>query len=345
MKTKNRFLIPVICLLILSSCTVYRNIPIEILRTREVKLPSSVGRIAFVYRNFKYNNDTLQNYFLKNELLVKDLGNQGKNVDSIIVTTCLHSAANALVQNGICHDPVIYPLDIFPRQTGEGIHPLPSDLIKKLALPAQAEIIILLETFSYFFSQNGTQMGTEFQEAKMAGIWTMYSAASGAVTDRKTMTDTVYWNKYDENGNVKKETLPPRLPALQQAGEVFGENYARRFYPDWTKVDRLMIIPPLEDFRLAAEYTDKKEWDKADSIWSKYTDRRFGRLAISALYNLSLAKEINDNLNEALNQISKASDLAKSYPNSNEHKLTESYREILIQRIRDIEKAKKLTEQ
>jgi hypothetical protein len=345
MKTRNRLLIPVIYLLILSSCTIYRNIPIEILRTREVKLPSSAGRIAFVYRNFKYINDTLQNYFLQDEKLYRDLNNKGKNIDSIIVTSCLHSAANALVQNGVCRDQVIYPLDIFPRQTGERIHPLPADLIKKLALPAQAEYIILLETFSYFFSQTLNQSDGEFQEAKLAGLWTMYSAASGEITDRKTMTDTVYWSKYDETGNVKKETLPPRLPALQQAGEVFGENYAKRFYSDWTKVDRLMIIPPLEDFRLAAEYTDKNEWDKAESIWNRYTDRRFGRLAISALYNLSLAQEMNDNLNEALNLISKAYDLAESYPNSNEQKLTESYKDILIQRIRDIEKAKKLTEQ
>jgi hypothetical protein len=341
----SKFFIPVIILSILTSCTIYREMPIEVLRTKEVKLPSSVGRIAFIYRNFKYNNDTLQNYYLKAESLVKDLENQGKDIDSIIVTSCLQSAANAFSQNGVCQNPVILPVNLFPRQTGERIHALPADLIKKLALPVKAEYIIFLETFSYFFSQNGNQWVEEFQEAKLAGIWTMYDAASGETLDRKSMTDTVYWSEPEANGKLKPKNLPPRLPALQQAGEVFGENYAKRFYSEWTKVDRLLIIPPLEDFRLAAEYTDKQQWDKAELIWSRYTDRRYGKLAISALYNLALDQEIKDNLSEALNWITKASELARIYRNSAEEKLTVGYRNILVKRIQEIEKAKKLSGQ
>jgi hypothetical protein len=342
MKTISNTLYTAVCLIILSSCTIYKNIPIEVLRTKEVKLSSSAPKISLLYRNFKFNNDTLQNYFLRNVTLYKDRNNQGKDIDSIVVTSCLQSVANSFVQNSVCHDPVIFPYDIFPRQTGDRIYPLPADLIKKLAKPAQAEFIILLETFSYFFSQTSDAEEGEFQEVKLAGIWTMYNAVTGEIADRKTITDTVYWNPGDNPGNLAKEKFPPRLPALQQAAEVFGENYAKRFYSNWTKVDRLLIVPPLEDFRLAAEFTDKQQWDKASEIWEKYSDRRFGRLAVSACYNLALVREIKDELDEAVIWINKAMGIAESYRNSDEMELTGNYQKILVQRQHDIEKAEKV---
>lgn len=326
------------------SCTVYRQFPIEVLRTEEVKLPQSKPRIAFVYRNFKYTADTLQLHYLENYTLKTDTKNSEREVDSLLATSCLQNAATVLKENGICEDPVFYPYGIFPRQTGNNIAPLPDYLIKKMARPANADYLAILETFSAFFTRyrNNQEFGN-FQQVKAVAVWNLYNAVTGKVEDHKSMTDTLSWDGNEPDDGQASKLMPPRLTALQQAAELFGENYGKRFYREWIKVDRMMIIPPLEDFRIAADYADRQEWDKADPIWQKYTDQRFGRLAVSACYDLALSREIRDDLPEALVWIGKAAQIAGAYRNSDEMKLTSQYQSILNERKKEIDTSKKMS--
>jgi hypothetical protein len=170
----------------------------------------------------------------------------------------------------------------------------------------------------------------------MAGIWSVHHVESGAIIDKKTMTDTLYWDKSDSEINPGGGKLPPRLVALQQAAEHFGEQYAKRFYADWETVDRLMIIPPLEDFRLASEFAEKQQWEQAEKLWLKYADQRFRRLSVSASYNLSLSREISDDLEGALKWANKAMELARIFNDREEIKLTAQYAGILKTRLGEI---------
>jgi hypothetical protein len=341
MKKSLKVISQILLVLLFCSCTVYQKIPIEVLRTEEMKLAVAKPNIAFIYRNFKFLMDTLQLYYLQDEALLPDKSNQVEEMDSLVVGDCLQGAANEFKKNGVCDNPVLYPLDIFPRQSGEKVYALPVELIKKLAMPTKADYLISLETLSYFFSKynwNGTN--SPFQKVRMAAIWNLYNGATGKLEDHKTMVDTIYWESSTDNGYFTKTALPPRIPAMQQAAQIIGENYAKRFYSEWLTVDRMIIIPPLEDFRMAGEYAGKQEWDKAAGIWKKYTDNRFGKLAISACYNLALSDEIGDDLSGSLKWITLATDMAKSYKKSEELKLTRQYQGILKKRLQEIEKSK-----
>ena len=57
--------------LIVTSCTVYKEYPIDIYKPGEAYLPPDAGNIALVYRNFKYDTDTLQHYFKSDKGLRK----------------------------------------------------------------------------------------------------------------------------------------------------------------------------------------------------------------------------------------------------------------------------------
>ena len=341
MKKTSRVFLQLLMILVLSSCTVYRQIPIEVLRTEEVRLNVAKPNIAFVYRNFKFQNDTMQHYYLEDEVLLSDSKNGEIEIDSMVVGICLEGAANALKKNGVCENPVFYPLDIFPRQTGERVFALPADLIRKMVMPAKADYLVSLETLSYFFSRYN-QHGDDnaFQKVRMAAIWNLYDGTTGKIQDHKTMVDTLYWDFDPGNTSQKQSMFPPRIPAMQQAALVFGENYAKRFYSEWLTVDRTIIVPPLEDFRVAGEYVTNQEWDKAAGIWKKYADNRFGRLAVSACYNLALSAEISDDLPGAMNWINSATKMALSYAKSEELKLALQYQGILKLRVQEIEKSK-----
>jgi len=341
MKKNSKVIVQILLILVLSSCTVYRQIPIEVLRTEEIKLPVAKPKIAFVYRNFKYQNDTMQLYYLEDEVLLPDKKHTEKEIDSMAVESCLQEAANKLKENGICDNPVLYPLDIFPRHTGERIYTLPVDLVRKLAMPVKADYLVSLETLSYFFSRyNQNEENNAFQKVRMVAMWNLYHVATGIIQDHKTMVDTLFWDLNSQNSGNKQTLLPPRVEAIQQAAQFFGENYAKRFYHEWLTVDRMIMVPPLEDFRLAGEFAGNQEWEKAAGIWKKYADIRFGRLAISACYNLALSYEIGDDLSGAVKWINAALDVARSYKKSDELKSALQYQSILKQRLLEIEKSK-----
>jgi hypothetical protein len=316
------------------SCTITREIPIEVWRTSEVKLPLAGKNIGFVYRNFKFNNDTLQNYYLSNDVLIRDFRTNNTDTDTILVSACLNSAAYQFTQNHIGNSTTILPSGLFPRQNGEKVHPLPPVLIRKLSQNSGADYLIVLETITYFFSAYTDEESGEYQQVRMGGIWAVYNGETGEVADRKTMVDTIYWEQQEDTDNLK---FPPRLEALKQASEVFGENYAKRFYSGWVEVDRSYFIPPLEDFRIAANYMNEQNWDKAKEIWERYSDPKFRRLAISACYNLALVSEIGDDLEKAMFWIGKAKEMARSYPRSDELKMSLQYASILARRVKEIE--------
>jgi hypothetical protein len=329
-------------LMLVTSCTIYKDIPIEILRTPESVLPTGQNQIALLYRNFKYTNDTLLQYYRDDEVLKKDKIAQKINSDSIVVLSCLNKVAQLFAEKEVCSQPVIFPVDMMPRIQGGKLNPIPPDLIKKLASSAQTGYVISLETYTYFFVHYSVKtQANESQHVAMAGIWTLYNGNSGVILERKSMTDTVFWDSEAATVTSGAEKLPPRLPALQLAAETFGENFASRFYQEWIKVDRLLIVPPLEEFRQAAEFAGEQKWDKASAIWQKYSDDHYGRLAVTACYNLALACEIRDDLATALRWITQAFKLASVYKDQDEMRMVRSYKQILTQRSADIEKFSK----
>jgi hypothetical protein len=178
--------------------------------------------------------------------------------------------------------------------------------------------------------------GEGFQQVKLAAVWNLYNTETGKVEDHKTVTDTLFWD-LDKTSNNSGVT-PPRLVALQQAAAYLGENYAKRFYSEWEKVERMLIIPPLEDFRQAAELANQQDWDKASDIWNRYTAGKYGRLAISACYNLALSGEISDDLSLAKKWIDQAVRLASAYRGSDELEYAINYQKIISSRISGIEK-------
>ncbi len=324
-------------MLLWSSCTVFHTMPLEVLRTGEARLPPETGKVAWLYRHFKYTGDTLQHYYRDGETLRK--GKETVTLDSLLAEHCLTAAARALQQNGVAVESVFFPFDMMPRVTGDQLTPLPPSLVQKMALPAGADLLMVLETFSWFYSRfPGESLSHDAGEVALAGIWAIYDGHSGKITETRSMVDTLYWTGDHSASGGEALKFPPRLPALEMAAATFGENYARRFYPGWMTVDRLLVIPPTEEFRQAAEYAVNQEWDKATAIWQRYSADRFGRMAVSARYNLALAAETQDQLDNALHWITRADDLARLYRNKKETTMTGQYRQILESRLQEIRK-------
>lgn len=327
-----------ISLLILSSCTVYKEYPIDIYKPGEIAVPPNIENVALVYRNFKYQGDTLQHYY-KDDHRLKKAKNDPENLDSILVNYTLKELAFNLKSKNTFNRIHIFP-GIFEPHSGKKLPALQFDLVKKLTSSTETDLLISLETFSYFFSAYTADQGVaKSREVITATVWAVYDPFTEKVIERKTMIDTIFWNSYDEKGNYQKSAkLPPRKTALKVASQLAGENYSKRFFASWQTVNRMYSVPSPSDFTDASNFVEKGEWDKAIEIWKRYAPDKNGKMAINARYNLALGYEMKDDIETAWKWLAAAQQIATSYKSKEDLKMIKQYKKILAKRNKDIER-------
>ncbi len=321
-----------------SACTVYKEYPIDVFKPGEITVPPDTKNIAIVYRNFKYPGDTLQNYYKDNYQLKK--ARYRGNLDSSLVNVCMAGLAKSLKEKNTFNQVLVLPYDLFKPHRGEKLPPLNFDVIKKITSSTNADLLISLETYSYFFSKYPRNYeNPPSNEVITANVWAVYDPVSEKLLERKALIDTAFWNGYDNQGKYHSDyKLPPREAALKIASQLAGENYAKRFFASWQTVNRTYAVPPPADFSDASAYVEKGKWDEAVQIWEKYASDKNGKLAIKARYNLALACEIKDDLETANKWLAAAQNLATQYNAREDLKMIISYRKILQHRENDRKK-------
>lgn len=338
----NRLLSLAFILLIITSCTVYKEYPIEVYKPGAIAVPPDAENVAIVYRNFKYEGDTLQHYF-KDDYRLKRAGRDPENLDSILVNLCMNELAKNLKSQNAFNQIRIFP-ELFRQHTGEKLPPLDFSLVNQIANTTETDLLISLETFSYFFSEYSQTAETPASnEVITAAVWAVYNPYTQKLVERKTMIDTVFWNGYDDRGNYnRKSKLPPRLTALKIASQMAGENYSKRFFASWQTVNRMYYIPPLPDFSAADQYIQKGEWDNAILLWKRYADDKHGKMAINARYNLALAYEMKDDIDTAEKWLAAAQQMAMDYRSKEDLKNIINYKKVLANRRKEINRLNKL---
>ena len=327
--------------LTITSCTVYKEYPIDVYKPGEIALPPNVENITLIYRNFKYKNDTLQHYYQDGNMLKKAKGDP-ENLDSFLVNYCLTELASNLKTNKVGKKIHIFP-EVFKPHTGSKLPSIDFELINKLTTETETDLIISLETFSCFFSEYSTDANVpKSREVITANVWAVYDPVAKKTIERKTLIDTIYWNSYDEQGNYDKNSkLPPRLSALKIASQMAGENYSKRFLASWVSVKRMYSIPPLPDFEAAEKYLVKGDWDNAIMLWKRYAADKNGKMAINARYNLALAYEMKDDIDTAIQWLAATQQIAADYRSKEDLKRIAAYEKVLAQRKKEVERLNK----
>ncbi len=334
---KQAGLLAILFLLATVSCTVYKDYQIEVYRPGIISVPPDAQNVSIVYRNFKYTNDTLQHYY-QDDFRLKRAKNDPENLDSVLVHMCTQELAKSLKENNMFNEIRIFP-ELFMLHRGDKLPALDFNMVDQITASAQTDLMISLETYSYFYSEYSQtdELPSPSNEVITAAVWAVYDPIENKLLERKTMIDTVFWNSYDNLGNYKKNTqLPPRITALKIASQMAGENYAKRFFASWQTVNRMYSVPPLPDFAEADTYVQKGEWDNAILLWKRYADDSNGKMAINARYNLALAYEMKDDLDTSEKWLMAAQQLAQDYRSKEDLKMILQYRNVLIKRKQEI---------
>lgn len=335
MKIRPYYLCAIFLASLFTSCTVYRDLPIEVLKPGEFDLPVD-SRISLLYRNFNYYNDTLGNYLKKDHVPVFDTEHANENIDSLISMKSLDNLSQFLQDHQVAREINIHEYNYLPAISGEHLASLNGEIIRNIARNSEADFIISLESLSYLYSTYSPRIASQGCDVVIAGIWAIYNGQSGTIITHVPQVDTLYWNRFDEMGN--RQQTPPRMVALEMAAEEFTDTFGQKFTTDWITTQRIVIVPPVEEFRQATEAAFSHDWDVAEGYWLRYSHERFGRLAFSARFNLALKCELSDDLNAARKRMDEAEEIAHRYRNRTDLELLKYYENILQERQDDMDK-------
>lgn len=320
-----------------ASCTVYKQYPIEIYQPGQIALKPNTGKIALVYRNFHYSNDTLLHYYKTNYSLRK-AKTDPKNLDSILVRACLNGFSNQIKLNTSVKDIEILPLETFKPHSATKMPQLNLSALQQITSPQSVETLIVLDTYSSFYSEYPShETKNKSNEVFTVAVWSVYDIPNQKLMERKSMVDTISWDGYnaDAQGN-RQLKLPDRLSALKIASNVAGETYAKRFHASWITVGRNYSIPPLPDFSAAADFLEKGKYDTAISIWEKYISEKNSKLAIIACYNIALAYELKDDLDRSKEYLVLAMKFASRRGTAEDKRNISEYLKIIEKRQKDL---------
>jgi len=88
-----------------------------------------------------------------------------------------------------------------------------------------------------------------------------------------------------------------------------GKQFAQTVSPHWNKTYRYIFTSGNNDFVVAKHYVGSNQWDKAEDLWSRYSDSGNKNLAGKANYNLAVKYEREGILLQALEFAKKSKEI------------------------------------
>ena len=339
--TRKSTLLWFVLLFSMSSCISYEKISIEVYKPSQLSLPSGIKKVTLVSRNLKYAADTLQNYHVSNNRLVKD--KIRFNVDSLAIKTSLDSLAAKLTEQNRFDSIQVLPVNLWPENRVKEIRPARSFWYKNVSKKSGADALILLDMFSCFYSIDD-RFDNPQVNVVTSNIWSVYDARANEIIDRCTQIDTLYWNGFDDADNFRKIKLPNKKDAIRLAAGVIGQNYAKHIIPDWKLVYRDIMTCGNPEFQKAVKLAQAGNWNDAASIWQKFSKEKNKRNQIISFYNLALANEMGGNTDKALGFCALAAKASTGMFRSPANEAVRKYAIILYSRKSEIEKLNKQNE-
>jgi hypothetical protein len=114
---------------------------------------------------------------------------------------------------------------------------------------------------------------------------------------------------------------------LYQNCFVMGRAFGGKLCPHWIDVERIVYVGPGRVLRKAGAYTANDSWVEAGAIWDQLAESPHSKKAYRAAFNLALAYERDDVLDQAVLWIAYADSLHSTAASS-------SYKKILEKRLK-----------
>lgn len=140
--------------------------------------------------------------------------------------------------------------------------------------------------------------------------WRVYEPSSGAILYEGYQVDSVYYEVQGRSKEEAEKKLPSTLNVVEKAGFLAGVKISEQLSPSLNTVERYYYKNGNKDFKEAYQLVKFRRWDDAALIWEPYLSNNHKASKAMACYNMALVKEMEGNLDEAINLIETAGELA-----------------------------------
>ncbi len=311
---------------VLSSCSSYKALDIEVLSPSEYQIPKGVKRITLLNNSkeqatdqghYTYKHNITTAYKTRKKLISKDR----ITVDSTC-TNALYSMSNQLKASMLFDEIKLGRKEALPEITAHNIDEI---------LNAQGtEALLVLESLNYEDKLSHLHYSyydvTEKElEVSTRSVWLLYYQNKINPPYRFIVTDTVYWNQEEID----------RPACITEAVWQNSEKAAKKITPYWITVNRLYHSDISLLYHTVDENIKKGDWDAAAALWmqvyngEKKESMKKARMA----YNMALFFEIKNDLNTALEWLENSIVIFKKHEAQSELKVCALYSDILKRRI------------
>lgn len=181
-------------------------------------------------------------------------------------------------------------------------------------------------TREYSMSQNCGALFVFMTRSK----WALYDPFRKTVLADISFADTSAYSIADQNcgADISYQNM---AGVLYDVVNNTGLKMGRRFCPNWKDdVPRILITGPETDMHQAAMAALQHRWDEAAATWNRLATQGDDKLASRASFNLALAWEQGDDLDQAWSWINYADSLHRTAK-------TLHYKQILSERLKQRE--------
>ena len=140
--------------------------------------------------------------------------------------------------------------------------------------------------------------------------WRLYEPSSGSVMYEGYQEDSVYYEVQGRSIEEAEKKLPSTLNVVEKAGFLTGVKISEQLSPSLNTVERFFYKNGNKDFKDAYQLVKFRRWDDAAQIWEPYLASNHKASKAMACYNMALVNEMDGNLEEAIDLLKTAGELA-----------------------------------
>lgn len=308
------FIIALLSVLILSSCSGIKYLTVETREPAQVTLPDNVLRVAVVNNVVQQPDKIGHNIIRLGSSVVNSVEASADSV-SIFYTEALAQFLNdenyfqrvAFYNDPIRNDPNFFQEILLDPETMNTIR-------KKTGADAIISLdrMIIETTKREHFKQQGYTYSE--MTGKINSTIRVYLPTMEGKIPRVQYNDSLNWIGFDiQDGNAySQEMLPSREEAMKSLAIVAAEKMSYVFAPHWERQDRWYYTSVSKLMREGATLAKGAEWLKAIEKWLDYynnTSDRKKEDKAKAANNIALAYEMLGEMEEAYKWATEANNL------------------------------------
>jgi len=317
MKNPTNILACIAWVLLLTSCAATNRLTMGATEPAMVHLPSEVRRVGIINRSApSKGNKVLDN-------IDKVLSAEGLHLDEKGAEAAISALASEL---SAIKDFKKIEIIEGVEEIKKGLAVMPASLsweiVEQLCEEYQVDVLFSLAFYdtdtkaSYKITTMklpnslGIDVHVPAQEVTLATTvfngWRIYDPHTKEIIDERFYEKNMVFMGRGINPMKAVEAIAGRNEAVQEYSRNLGIAYANRLIPKTVRIARDYFVRGTDNFKIAKRRAQAGDWDGAAELWERELTNSKAKIAGRAYYNMGISKEINGDLEQAIQFASKS---------------------------------------